>query len=415
MLAKRTPCRWVVCLLICIFLPAGETYGANPKDLLNLKKIRKKLKLSSAQQDTARQKVDQIKDILTRFEWDYAKMTCEAAIWKGDRASLKVIKDRKKDAYTQVEDLLKTFRDGLGERQKRRLDKMMEGWEGLLDLQFNKDIPFYYIDTRPVFRNMENDRDVPYLNFTKPPSMASPERYRDVLKRWTARTYISTLTLGENQMPGISEAPELNIRSVGTSLEGNLVRSPLIISATLMAPDLVKAEIDHLNTYYKSEDQTLDELRKAYSEKNQVGDAILIRMKLTTPFAAPYLDLDNWIIYLEDNEGTGYEPADLKVVAIHPIEAIKIDVPGQTYEVTDVLGTYYPYVPGEKTYLTQGAAKFTYVGYEAQVKAFFPAYKLGGAPVISPRTKFLKLIIKPAKDRNFEGEAKWNFKRSRKS
>lgn len=413
----RNVCRWACSAFLCALLPCCVAHATDPKDLLDLQRLTKELKLSPAQQDSAKQKIEQIRKVLETFEWDYARMTCEACIWKGERAPLDVLKERKKKAYTEVEGLLRAFREGLDKGQQARLDKMMKGWDRLLDLSLNEKLPFYYVDTRPIFNKLENDREIPYTTFTDSFSLDPERTYADILKAWTARTYLSNAPNFEeaNRMPGIAEVPDLGVRTLPGPMKGKLVHSPLVVTATLMSPDLVEAEVRHIREYYNPEGQGLDSIRTAYRTQNRVGDAILIRLKMSTPNAAPFLAKKNWIIYLEDNNGMGYEPIEVREEAVRPIEAIKLEIPGATYEVTDVFGNYYPYIPGEKTYLTEKAQDITYVGNEALVKAFFPVRNLRGAPVVTPETSSLKLIIKPAEGDAGPAEAEWKFKKQKKS
>jgi hypothetical protein len=291
---------------------------------------------------------------------------------------------------------------------------MMKGWDRLLDLSYNEKLPFYYVDTRPIFSKLENDREVPYTTFTDPPSPG--QTYADVLKTWTARTYLSNIPIEEaSRLPGIAEIPDISLRTLPGAPKGKLVQSPLIVGATLMSPDLAEAEVRLLHTYYNPDGQSLEAIRTAYQAQNRVGEAILMRLKLSTPNAAPFLAKKNWIIYFADKDGMDYEPIEVREEVVRPIEAIKLEVPGATYEVTDVFGNYYPYIPGEKTYLTEQTQNVTYVGNEALVKVFFPVRNLRGAPVVTPETSSLKLIIKPAEGDAGPAEAEWRFKKQKKS
>ena len=408
--------RHTLCWLFLAFsqFPWGVAHALAPKDLLDTNKLRSELNLTRAEQDSARQMVSEIRRVLEGFHWDFGRMTCEAAIWKGQRPTLTELKDRKKAAYTETENLFKGFRNGLEESQRLRLDRIMKGWEALLDLRIKDDLPFYYVDTRPVFRRMEDQRDVYRADFAAPPALDPARTYAQVLKTWTLRTYLAALAVEDAAAPpSIGENPELNVRESTTSVQGTVVRSPLIVAATLMAPDLVEAEVRMLHQFYNPEQQDLDVIRAAYRSDNRVGDAILIRLKMTTPYAASFLSLKNWIIYLEDDGGTGYEPIEASEESVHPLESIQISVPGRTYEIDDVLGTYYPYVPGEKSYLTEPTQTVTYGGHEAHIKLFFPICDAAGAPVISPKAEFVRLIIKPSNRDGNLAEVRWNFKKHR--
>ena len=73
MVRKSTTAHWPrFFLALCFIFPALVAYGQGPEDLLDLRKLTKKLKLSPAQQDSARRKISQIQNTLKAFEWDYA-------------------------------------------------------------------------------------------------------------------------------------------------------------------------------------------------------------------------------------------------------------------------------------------------------------------------------------------------------
>ena len=134
---------WLCRTALCVLFPCCAAYGFASKDLLDARKLTKELKLSSAQQDSAAQIIARIRNVLETFEWDYAKMTCEAAVWKGERPPLEALKERKKKAYTDVDSLFQGFRQGLDKAQQTRMDGMMKAQDGLLDLHLNDKIPFY--------------------------------------------------------------------------------------------------------------------------------------------------------------------------------------------------------------------------------------------------------------------------------
>ena len=75
MVRKSTTAHWPrFFFALCFIFPALVAYGRGPEDLLDLRKLTKKLKLSPAQQDSARRKISQIQNTLKAFEWDYARM-----------------------------------------------------------------------------------------------------------------------------------------------------------------------------------------------------------------------------------------------------------------------------------------------------------------------------------------------------
>ena len=172
MVRKSTIAHWPrFFLALCFIFPALVAYDRGPEDLLDLRKLTKKLKLSPAQQDSARRKISQIQNTLKAFEWDYARMTSEAAIWKGMSGDLNEVRDRKKKAIAEIDRILYNFRGSLDSRQQDRLDDMTKRKDRMLDLRFNQKMPFGYIDTWAGLHE-RNKTDVYYVNFTKPQKQA---------------------------------------------------------------------------------------------------------------------------------------------------------------------------------------------------------------------------------------------------
>ena len=138
-------------------------------------------------------------------------------------------------------------------------------------------------------------------------------------------------------------------------------------------------------------------------------------MKMSTPFAARYLDLDAWTIYLEDSDGIGYEPEKIEEESLHPIKALEISVPGRAVEVTDVFGNYYPYVPGNKEILyLEAPAEVVYTGHEKLLKIYFPGKSFRGLPIVTEKTKRLKLIVQSQKEKFVRTELIWDLSRNKR-
>ena len=96
------------------------------------------------------------------------------------------------------------------------------------------------------------------------------------------------------------------------------------------------------------------------------------------------------------------------------VETVEISLPGRQVEVTDVFGTYYPYVPGNKeVYYLEAPSQIVYTGYEKLVRLFFPGKDFQGRPIVGRGTRFLKLIVQ-SEDADFvRTELTWELKRDK--
>ena len=178
-----------------------------------------------------------------------------------------------------------------------------------------------------------------------------------------------------------------------------------------MVPDLGRAEAELLWDHYSRESEDREAAFDHYWGQNRLNDAILIRLKLSTPFAEAYLNLDRWIIYLEDSEGIGYEPAQVDQGAFYPLEALEITLPGREAEVTDVFGTYTG-MPGYKEHIyLEAPSKIVYTGHEKLLKLFFPSKGFQDRPVVTEKTQFLKLVVQSQENDLGRAELVWDLKR----
>ncbi len=391
-----------------------SAFRENPKDLLDLQKLTRRLDLSPAQQDSAGQMIDRMRNVLEAFGWDDAKRTCEASVWGQDPPASETLKARKRKAIEDMKGLLMPFAETLGEDQKTRLRGLTRGLNRLLNLPPSGKVPFIHVDTRPIFDRVENRRLVRRTTFTDPPALDPSQTYADVLKAWTIRTFLRGDDAPQHD---VADYSVWDVRQNMQVLKGRLIQSSLIAAATLVSPDLVEAEIQHLHQYYNPDGRSLEAIRTAYRMQNRVGEAILIRLKLGTPYAAPFLARKNWTIFIEDDTGSAYEPVEEQAQAARPREGIALDIPGRTYEAVYHEPTRVPdpsVSKRETIFWADESERVAYAGNEALVKLFFPARRRDGTPVVTPETESLRLIIKPAEGDGYEIVMTWTFGQPKK-
>jgi hypothetical protein len=382
--------------------------SGDPKDFLDLQKLTRQLNLSPAQQDSVARVIERVQDALKASTWDYARMTCEASAWDQDPPTPETLTARRKKAREEVKDLLKPLWETLDQDQQAHLDNLTQGLDLLLRLHSDILMPCYRVDVRPLFDRVEDRRLVRPDAFTDPSAPGPSQTYADVLKTWTARAFVRESPAPD---PYIAYYPDLDVRQNMPVLKDLLIRSPLIAAATLLSPDLAEAEACHLHEHHNPDGRSLDAVRTAYQTQNRVRQAILVRLRLGTPYAASFLARKNWTVYIEDNAGEAYEPVEEQTQMVRPIEAIPVEIPGRTYEAV-----YQPPSGANrrpKLFWADETERMTYVGNEALVKLFFPAQRWDGTPIITPETLSLRLVIKLADRKGDRVVMTWMFGRGK--
>ncbi len=404
----------VVLIFFSGVLFPGPLFAAKLEDLLDPVRLVRHLEADETQKAFVSAYALKLRQTVSDYQWERGKRTCEAAIWQARRPDPQALRTLRQEARKSLDATLDSLKAGLDEKQGKRIDKLLRRDENVLDLEIAS-VPFDHINNTPLFPRFQQSVDAYRVTLPGTPS-GDGWTYSDLLRTWTARGFLpSEPGMGHPETFGLQNRPDLQTRSLSSPFSDRIVKSPLLISATLLVPDLGRAESELLWEHYADPSEDAGSLWDRYRAQNRSDSAILIRMKMSTPFAASYLDLDTWIIYLEDSDGVGYEPEEIEEEALHPVEALEISVPGRAVEVTDVFGNYYPYVPGNKeiVYL-EAPAKVVYTGHEKLVKLFFPGKTFQGLPVVTEGTSHLKLIIQSEQERFLHTELVWDLSRKKR-
>ena len=231
---------------------------------------------------------------------------------------------------------------------------------------------------------------------------------------WTARAYTPSgrpIDELQQEQSDIFNRPDLQVRALPGSARDRIAKSPLLLAATLLVPDLAWAESELLWNHYPHEQQDREELWSDYRQQNHLNDEIQVRVNMSTPHAKAYLNLDRWIVYLEDEEGTGYEPIRTEQIAFNALEALEISLPGREAEVTDVFGTYTGQ-PGYRDHIyLEAPSRVVYTGHEKLVAFYFTGRDFRGKPVVDEKTRSVKLVVQSQHDDFGRAELVWNTKR----
>ena len=399
---------------VALLLFALQTaWGANTRDLLEADRLGKHLKARADQKEHIVKHVSALRDIVIEYQTERARRTNEALLWQGHIPKLKDLKSLRESANDSASAVFDALKTALDSKQIERLDKLI-GKGDVFAIPIARH-PYYHVQNSPLFPKFSGRNEVYKLTLPSKPDPDNTWTYPQLLKVWTVRSFIPAVRPIDNlpQSPSIAAHPDLQFRELTDSDRHRVVRSPLLISATLYVPDLVRSEFDMLQTHYDP-DSISAHTWEDYASQNRLDDDIQIRLKFNTVYDKVYLDLSRWTIYLEDSEEIGYEPDKIEERAFYPLEALKVFVPGREMEVTDVFGTYISptYTPGEKVrYFAEPPMNITYVGNEKLLILYFSAHTVMKTPVISDRTKYIKLIVQSHETDFGRSELMWEFKK----
>ena len=397
-----------------IFVVSVYTIGAaKTQDLLKADQLAKYLKAKGEKKEYIAKHVTTLRNLVIEFQTEHAKKTNEALLWEGHIPKLKDLHTMRKSANDSASAIFDAIKTSLDDKQRERLDKLIQ--KGDVFAIPTAQHPYYHVQNSPLFPKFSGKTSAYKITLPSEPDPTNTWTYTQLLKTWTARSYIPSVRPidGMNQASSIADRPDLQTREISVSDRYHVVRSPLLISATLYVPDLGRSEFDMLHTHYGPDSisaKTWDE----YATKNKLNKDIQIRLKFNTIYNKAYLNLNRWTIFLEDSDETGYEPNKIEERAFYPLEALKVSSPSREIEVTDVFGTYVsPYaVPGEKaTYFAELPMNITYVGNEKLLILYFDAQTVMKTPVVSDNTKFLKLIVQSHETDFGRSELIWELKK----
>jgi len=163
---------------------------------------------------------------------------------------------------------------------------------------------------------------------------------------------------------------------------------PLHIAATLMDSLLIEAGLQHYDTMLAMNPKQQSEFHHAYYRQYDSANHILIWCELQTTWAELHLDLDRWIIFIEDDEVNQYEPVQI-LEESQPFRQM----------VTDRLSEFEP---------EQRSTRWKV--HQKTLMLCFPKRDFYQNPILSERMKFLKLVFQLSDDEKTRAEGIWIFK-----
>jgi hypothetical protein len=386
-------------------------WTANTKDLLVADKLAKHLNAKGEQKSRISKHIAVLRNLVIEYQVERARRTNEAILWQGHIPKIKDLASLRKTANDSANIIFDAIKTGLLDKQIERLDKLIKKG-GVFAVPISQH-PYYHVQNSPLFPGFSGKTSAYKLTLPAEPDPNNTWTYVQLLKLWTTRGYIPSTRPIDNmqQAPSIADHPDMQTRELSVSERYHVVRSPLLISATLYVPDLLHTEFDQLLSHY-SPDSISAHSWNEYAKQNRLNDDIQIRLKFNTIYDKAYLNLDRWTIYLEDSEEIGYEPNKIEERAFYPLEALKVSVPGKEIEVTDVFGTYISPIPGEKArYFSEPPMNITYVGNEKLLVLYFSVRNVQKMPIVTDETKYLKLIVQSHETDFGRCELTWELKK----
>ncbi len=164
---------------------------------------------------------------------------------------------------------------------------------------------------------------------------------------------------------------------------------PLHISATLMDSSLIEAGLQHYANLLTMAPEEQAEFRNAYYRRYDVENHLLIWCELRTTWTELFLDLNRWIIFIEDDAGNRYEP---------------VRVLEESQSSRDMMMDRLPGFQSEQR-------RPRWEIHQKTLMLCFPKQDFYKNAILSERSQFLKLVFQLNEDEKTRAEGIWVFKR----
>jgi hypothetical protein len=205
------------------------------------------------------------------------------------------------------------------------------------------------------------------------------ESFQALWERWTV--HFGQATRGGKSIRLSSPFTMIGGRAGGRS------EFPLQITATLMDSLLIEAGLQHYAILLTMTPDEQAEFRRAYYNRYDPTNHLLIWCELHTTWAELHLDCDRWNIFIEDDAGNQYEPVQIleEPRTIHQI-------------VTDRSPGFQP---------EQGRWEF----HQKTVMFCFPKQDFSRNPILSDGVQFLKVVFQSNEEPKTRAEGIWVFEK----
>ncbi|MGB8658716.1 MAG: hypothetical protein WCE90_13180 [Candidatus Zixiibacteriota bacterium] len=164
---------------------------------------------------------------------------------------------------------------------------------------------------------------------------------------------------------------------------------PLEIAATLMDSLLIEAGLQYYAELTKMTPEEKTAFRSAYLGRFGVENHLLIWCQLQTTAAELFLDLDRWVVFIEDDAMYQHEPVRVLDESRSSHKTSTDSLPG------------FPAEPRPPRWST----------HQKTVMLCFPKTDSSRNPILSQPVQFLKLIFQLKDDEKTRAEGMWVFKK----
>jgi hypothetical protein len=212
-------------------------------------------------------------------------------------------------------------------------------------------------------------------------SAKAEESFSSLWEKWTV--YLGAAARGGKPLQFF------NPLAMTGGMGGGNSEFPLHITATLMDSLLIEAGFQHYATLLSMTPEEQAEFRNAYYRRFDPTNHILIWCELRTTWTELFLDINRWIIFIEDDAGNRYEP----------VQILEESQPSRQMVNDNLLG-FQPERERQR--------------WEVHRKSFmlcFPKQDFYKNPILSERSQFLKLIFQWNEDEKTRAEGIWVFKK----
>lgn len=164
---------------------------------------------------------------------------------------------------------------------------------------------------------------------------------------------------------------------------------PLDIDATLMDSSLIEAGLQYYANLLKMIPEEKTAFRSAYFKRYDVENHLLIWCELRTTWTELFLDLDRWIIFIEDDAINQHEPVRILNESQSSRETVTDSLPG------------FPTAQRRQRWEI----------HQKSLMLCFPKRDLLKNPILSEKLRFLKLIFQLKDDEKIRADGTWVFKK----
>jgi hypothetical protein len=208
------------------------------------------------------------------------------------------------------------------------------------------------------------------------------ETFQSLWEKWTVQ--FGTTSRGKSL--GFLSTPFSETGGKGSGGGGS--EFPLAVEATLMDSTLIEEGFQYFTNRVEMTPEEETTFRSKYSDRFDPANHFLVWCKLRTRYAANYLNLDRWIIYIEDDGRDRFEPEQM----------IK-EPPSHQHEIMEEPQAF-------QTEMEPWSREI----HRQSLMLCFPKDSSSSTPVLSATTHRLKLVFQLNDDRELKAEGIWIVK-----